>query len=73
MRHFAAVASVLAALSLGLAAPAMAAAPCKDSKGKFIKCPPVAAKVTTKVMTRKVVVVKKGPCRDSKGKFIKCK
>ena len=30
--------------------------PCKDAKGKFIKCP--TAKPTT--------------CRDAKGKFIKC-
>jgi hypothetical protein len=32
------------------------ASPCKDAKGKFMKCP--AAKSAT--------------CRDSKGKFIKC-
>ena len=45
-----------AALSLGsLSAPALAA-PCKDAKGKFVKCPPVAA--STK-------------CRKD-GKFAKC-
>lgn len=32
------------------------AASCRDGKGKFITCPPVAAK----------------KCRDAKGKFIKC-
>ena len=46
----------LAAASL-IAAPA-AAAPCKDAKGKFTKCPP--AKVAPK------------RCKDAKGKFAKC-
>lgn len=46
------------ALMAGSATPTLAA-PCKDAKGKFIKCPPKP-------------VVKKGPCRDAKGKFIKC-
>lgn len=32
------------------------AASCRDGKGKFITCPPVAVK----------------KCRDAKGKFIKC-
>ncbi|KKW91050.1 MULTISPECIES: hypothetical protein [Sphingobium] len=49
-------------LVAGSAAPALAA-PCKDAKGKFIKCPPKPAKPAPK----------KGPCRDAKGKFIKCK
>ena len=55
---------LIAALALALAgsagavAPALAA-PCKDAKGKFIKCP-TAPKP------------KAGPCKDSKGKFIKC-
>jgi len=48
------------ALLTGSAAPALAA-PCKDAKGKFVKCP---AKPAT--------AVKKGPCRDAKGKFVKC-
>ena len=51
--------AVAAALSL-LASPALAA-PCKDAKGKFIKCPPPAA-----------APAPKGPCKDAKGKFIKC-
>ncbi len=42
----------------GMAAPAMAA-PCKDAKGKFTKCPPPAA-------------VKGARCKDAKGKFAKC-
>lgn len=54
------VTTLLAAtLALGLATAPAAAAPCKDAKGKFIKCPQPPAK--------------KGPCKDAKGKFIKCK
>jgi len=53
-----------AAFSLAVIPMSAEAAPCKDAKGKFVKCPP---KVITKT------VVKKGPCRDAKGKFIKCK
>jgi hypothetical protein len=51
----------LSALALiGGSAPALAAAPCRDTKGKFIKCPvkPVPAKVSR--------------CRDRNGKFVKC-
>lgn len=47
------------ALMAGSAASALAA-PCKDAKGKFIKCPPKP-------------VAKKGPCKDAKGRFTKCK
>lgn len=52
--------SALAALALiaGGAAPALAA-PCKDAKGKFVKCAPKP-------------VAKKGPCKDAKGRFVKC-
>jgi hypothetical protein len=55
------VATALLSLALmtGYAAPAYAA-PCKDAKGKFVKCPPKAP-------------VKKAPCKDAKGRFIKCK
>lgn len=35
------------------------AAPCKDAKGKFTKCPPAAA-------------APKQVCKDAKGKFAKC-
>lgn len=50
----------LAAATLGLVAGVPAfAAPCKDAKGRFVKCPPApAAKVTR--------------CKDAKGKFTKC-
>jgi hypothetical protein len=52
---------ISAAIMLSLAgAPAVdAAAPCKDAKGKFIKCPPPAP-------------AKAAPCKDAKGKFTKC-
>lgn len=40
-------------------APGVAAAPCRDSKGKFVKCTKPAPATPTK-------------CRDSKGKFAKC-
>lgn len=59
----------LTALSLvaGSAAPAFAAAPCKDAKGKFVKCPakPTATAATT--------TAKPKTCRDAKGHFAKCK
>ncbi len=51
---------LFAAASLALiagSAPSIAA-PCKDAKGKFTKCPP---KVETPVR-----------CRTAKGKFAKC-
>lgn len=58
------ITSVLLGLALvaGSAMPAQAAPPCKDAKGKFIKCAP-----------KPVAPVKKTPCKDAKGKFIKCK
>lgn len=40
-------------------APPLAAAPCRDGKGKFIKCPAAAAAAPKR-------------CKDSKGKFAKC-
>lgn len=54
---------VLSAAILGLAAPA-AAAPCRDAKGHFIKCPPATAKTVTTTKTVR--------CKDAKGKFAKC-
>jgi hypothetical protein len=54
--------ALASALALAATPAAVSAAPCKDAKGKFIKCPPKAA-----------APVKKGPCKDAKGKFIKCK
>ncbi|WP_313333520.1 hypothetical protein [Sphingobium yanoikuyae] len=53
-----ATAFISLAFLVGSAAPALAA-PCKDAKGKFVKCPPKAAP-------------KKGPCKDAKGRFAKC-
>ena len=49
------VASAIASFALG--SPSFAA-PCKDAKGKFIKCPPAAAKPVR--------------CKDARGKFVKC-
>lgn len=51
-------AMVIAAAALTLVASPSFAAPCKDAKGKFIKCPP------------KPVAPKK--CKDARGKFAKC-
>ncbi|OAN66630.1 hypothetical protein [Sphingomonas sp. TDK1] len=60
------VASVVASLAL-LASPALAAAPCKDAKGKFVKCP------TAPAVTKDA----KGKCRiasgPKKGQFTPCK
>lgn len=46
-----------AALLLASAAAPVAAAPCRDGKGKFVKC------------VAKAPVVR---CKDAKGKFAKC-
>lgn len=42
----------------GLSAPVLAA-PCKDAKGKFVKCPTAPAAPAVR-------------CKDAKGKFAKC-
>jgi len=56
--------AILAALALSASAFSSAdAAACRDAKGKFMKCPPVAAVATS---------AKKAPCKDAKGKFMKC-
>jgi|KBSSwiStaDraftv2_1062776.scaffolds.fasta_scaffold3243215_1 hypothetical protein len=88
MRQFSrSLVALLAALPLALAVPGMAhAAPCRDAKGHFAKCPGAAVKTTTKTTTKAAakpapapaakvtkVTVKKGPCKDAKGKFVKCK
>ena len=39
-------------------APSIGAAPCRDAKGKFVKCTKEPAQPTR--------------CRDAKGKFVKC-
>lgn len=46
-------------LVLSAASPSFAAAPCRDAKGKFIKC---AASAPAKPVK----------CKDAKGKFAKC-
>lgn len=63
-----------------LALPGVAsAAPCKDAKGKFIKCPPAAAAKATPAPSASPSTAAKaatgGPrktCRDAKGRFKKC-
>jgi hypothetical protein len=50
---------IVAAFTLSLFAAPAFAAPCKDAKGKFVKCP-VAASAAPK------------RCKDAKGKFTKC-
>ena len=53
---------IIALSAFGLIAGSMPAiaAPCRDGKGKFIKCPTKAAPA------------KSARCRDTKGKFVKC-
>lgn len=48
----------LAAASFIAGSTPSIAAPCRDAKGKFVKCPSAKAKPTH--------------CRDAKGKFAKC-
>lgn len=50
--------SLLAAASIAVIPVAAQAAPCKDAKGKFTKCP------------EKKAAPKR--CKDAKGKFAKC-
>lgn len=45
-------------LLAGSAAPVMAKPPCRDTKGKFVKCPEEKPKVQR--------------CRNAKGQFAKC-
>lgn len=74
------------AIAAIIALPAVAnAAPCKDAKGKFIKCPPAAAATLAPAAiathaatphpaaTHAAATVRKAPCRDAKtGRFKKC-
>jgi len=74
----------VAALALPVAAHA---APCKDAKGKFIKCPPAAAApaahpsaaashaaaAPAAAVTHAAASPRRAPCRDAKtGRFKKC-
>jgi hypothetical protein len=57
MRNF-----IIALSALGLiagSAPSLAAGPCRDAKGKFVKC-------------TKPAPVKPVKCRDAKGHYAKC-
>jgi len=56
------IATVLVLSSLVALSPSFAA-PCKDAKGKFTKCPPKAAMMKAPAKR----------CRDAKGHFMKCK
>ena len=58
MKKFALAFAAISLLSMPVT---VNAAPCKDAKGKFIKCP-----------TKPAAPIKKAPCRDAKGKFTKC-
>ena len=62
---------MFAAAVLSIAASPAIAAPCKDAKGKFMKCPDKAA-ATTGGVTKD----KNGKCRvasgTKKGQFTKC-
>jgi hypothetical protein len=49
---------VFTAIGLITGSASAFAAPCRDAKGKFVKCPPAPAKATR--------------CKDAKGKFAKC-
>ena len=49
-----------AVFALASASASFAAAPCRDAKGKFIKCPAASAPA------------KPTKCKDAKGKFAKC-
>lgn len=64
----------LAAMAL-LATPVTAAAPCRDSHGKFMKCATKApAKAATKAKAAPAKAMAKAKqCRDAKGHFAKCK
>lgn len=69
------------ALAAIAALPSIAnAAPCRDAKGKFIKCPPAAAVPAPRAASRSHAVAshngvaaRKAPCRDSHGRFAKCR
>jgi hypothetical protein len=69
--RFRLILAVVCTLALG-ATPALAkSGPCKDDKGKFIKCPAAAA-APAAPKAAPVEKPKSGPCKDEKGKFIKC-
>lgn len=70
----------IVAVAAIMALPSVAnAAPCKDAKGKFTKCPPVAAATHAPAATAGHAVshaaappARRAPCRDAHGRFKKC-
>lgn len=58
MRKYSLALSLAAAAGLLVAPMSAEAAACRNTKGKFIKCPPIKAAVKR--------------CRDTKGHFKKC-
>ena len=62
---------IIATTAIAMLASPVLAAPCKDAKGRFTKCPPAAAAAAPGV-----VKDKKGKCHvasgPNKGKFTKC-
>jgi hypothetical protein len=56
---------ILALAAASLLATAGTAAPCKDAKGRFTKCPAAAARAGVTKGTD-------GKCRDAKGHFARC-
>lgn len=61
---------VFAFAAAALLATGASAAPCRDSHGKFVKCPQAAATTTTHATTTTVKTTNR--CRDAKGHFAKC-
>jgi len=72
------VKKIVAALLIGslmAASPALsfaAAKPCKDAKGKFVKCPPAPVPVAKPAAAAGTPAAATTKCRDAKGKFTKC-
>lgn len=59
MRNRLLACSILLGLAMASPVTPALAAPCKDARGKFVKCPPPPA-------------AKPVRCKDAKGKFVKC-
>lgn len=65
---------------LAAATPSIAAAPCRDAHGRFMKCPTKPAAVPAKPAAKPAATVAKPAatpakathCKDAKGKFVKC-
>lgn len=77
----------IVAIAAILALPSVAnAAPCKDAKGRFIKCPPAATATRAPAAAvshaassphpaathATATSARKAPCRDARGRFKKC-